>query len=260
MNKIDVFRDELSLIQSDDIRKFATKAVSFLPDYFFEVAASSTGKYHPKYALESGGLVRHTKAAVAIADSLLSLEMYNRYTQDEKDIMITALILHDGMKHGETKSSYTVSEHPSVIADWIVGHDELKEMLSEELLDVLTGAMKSHMGQWNTDYKSKKEILPKPSTPIQKMVHMCDYLASRKFLEFSFGDAYYNPDDYKAVDELKTVINKIVELCKQKIDNGEDRNAVYTIISDANDGKKNPNAITDIDIAKKVLKRLENAQ
>lgn len=258
MNKAEVFRDELSLIQDDKIRMFATKAVSLLPDYFFEVAASSTGKYHPKYALESGGLVRHTKAAVLIADSLLGLEMYNRYTQDEKDLMITALILHDGMKNGETKSMYTVSEHPDVIADWILEHEELKDVLPEIQLIVLSDAMRSHMGQWNTDYKTKNEILPKPITAMQKMVHMCDYLASRKFLEVNFGDSYYNPDDYKAVNNLKKAINKIVEVCKQKIDAGEDRNAVYAVISDLNNGKKNPNAITNVDTAKEVLKRLED--
>jgi hypothetical protein len=42
------------------------------------------------------------------------------------------------------------------------------------------------MGQWNYDYKSKKAVLPKPKTGKQFFVHMCDYLASRKFLEVNF--------------------------------------------------------------------------
>lgn len=54
--------------------------------------------------------------------------------------------------------------------------------LAYELADLIT----THMGQWNTDYKTKEEIMPKPSTKAQSFVHLCDYLASRKFLEFNF--------------------------------------------------------------------------
>lgn len=54
MDKIKVFETELKWIQNPEIRNFAEKAVSLLPDYFFEVAASSTGKYHPTYAIGPG--------------------------------------------------------------------------------------------------------------------------------------------------------------------------------------------------------------
>ena len=58
--------------------------IDSLPDYFFEVAAASTGKYHPKYAQGEGGLVRHTKAAVKIAYELLAdPAIGNKYTDDE---------------------------------------------------------------------------------------------------------------------------------------------------------------------------------
>lgn len=40
-------------------------------------------------------------------------------------------------------------------------------------------------GQWNTARYSKVE-LPKPKNKYQKFVHLCDYLASRKFLEMNF--------------------------------------------------------------------------
>ena len=44
-----------------------------------------------------------------------------------------------------------------------------------------------HMGKWNTNKYSQTE-LPKPITKLQKFVHMCDYLASRKFLNIKFND------------------------------------------------------------------------
>jgi hypothetical protein len=43
------------------------------------------------------------------------------------------------------------------------------------------------MGMYNTDFKTKEEILPKPASKLQNLVHLCDYLASRKYFEeFNF--------------------------------------------------------------------------
>ena len=41
------------------------------------------------------------------------------------------------------------------------------------------------MGEWNENKRSST-VLPKPETDIQKFVHMCDYLASRKDIEVLF--------------------------------------------------------------------------
>lgn len=56
MNR-DTFTKEIGWIHSEKIAKFATYCVNNLPDYFFTVPASSSGKYHPSYALGDGGLV-----------------------------------------------------------------------------------------------------------------------------------------------------------------------------------------------------------
>jgi len=45
------------------------------------------------------------------------------------------------------------------------------------------------MGSWNYDYKLKKVILPKPKGKLQNIIHMCDYLSSRKCFVIDF-DAY----------------------------------------------------------------------
>ena len=72
-----------------------------LPDYFYEIPASSTGKYHPDFSLGEGGLVRHVKVAVRLAKELLDNPCIgDKYTNNEKDIMIFTLILHDGLKSG----------------------------------------------------------------------------------------------------------------------------------------------------------------
>ena len=64
------FKDELDMITQKNVKKFTAKTLLKLPDYFFTAAASSTGKYHPKYVLGEQGLLRHTKAAVKIAAEL----------------------------------------------------------------------------------------------------------------------------------------------------------------------------------------------
>lgn len=138
-------------------------------------------------------MLRHTKAAVAIAKDLLGLEMYGKYTQDEQDIILTALILHDGLKHGETESRYVIATHPAVCAQWLQNL-EYDTYLTEEQFAKLFSCIASHMGQWNTDYKTKKEILPKPATAMEKFVHQCDYLASRKYLEVNFEAINYEGD------------------------------------------------------------------
>ena len=68
-SKKEYFLKEIPLIQTDNIRQFLEYCIANLPDYFFHVAASSSGKYHPEYALGDGGLLRHTKAAVWIANA-----------------------------------------------------------------------------------------------------------------------------------------------------------------------------------------------
>ena len=94
MNREEVFKIELGYIKNDRIRKSCLAMINVLPDYFFEIEASSTGKYHPSYSLGKGGLVRHTKAAVRIAFDLLSdPSIGDKYTSDEKDLMIMGLCL-----------------------------------------------------------------------------------------------------------------------------------------------------------------------
>ena len=53
----------------------------------------------------------------------------------------------------------------------------------------ISDAISCHMGQWNTS-KYNDKVLPTPHDSISWFVHLCDYLASRKFLNFDF-EKYY---------------------------------------------------------------------
>lgn len=187
MGKSEIFQYELSFIKNPQIKEFTIKALEILPDYFFEVAASSTNKYHPSYALGEGGLIRHTKAAVRIAVELFRCEtVTGHFSDDIKDIIISALILHDGAKHGLNGSRYTITEHPKVVVELIKNNKDTYENLDEKIFNQIMDGIATHMGQWVLDFKTKKEVLDKPKTGVQKFIHMCDYLASRKCLEFNF--------------------------------------------------------------------------
>ena len=101
MNIEAMFDKEISYIKDDKIKSAMVKLLKLLPEYWFEVPASSTGKYHPEYALGDGGLLRHSKAAMRIGYELLSdPSIGEKYTDHEKDLMLISLLVHDGLKSG----------------------------------------------------------------------------------------------------------------------------------------------------------------
>lgn len=187
MSKEELFKIELSYIKNDRIRNACIEMIKLLPDYFFEVPASSTGKYHPEYALGERGLLRHTKAAVRIAYELFNDPCIgNKYKDLEKDLILMGLLLHDGLKSGLEKENYTRFDHPILIADYIMDNEEALGLEIEEI-EFLTDIIKTHMGPWTTDYNGV-EVLEKPKTKYQNFVHMCDYLASRKCILVPFNE------------------------------------------------------------------------
>lgn len=187
-----VFERELNLIKNQEVRRFAEYCIDRLPQYFYNIPASSTGKYHPEYSLGQGGLVRHVKAAVKIAEDLMSLRQNKdmRETPNAEyqiwDIVIVALLLHDGFKSGFVQERYTRFDHPTLMAGKIYEWSKDCEYISENFVKHVASAVASHMGEWNTNPYTDK-VLPLPETEIQKFVHMCDYLASRKYLEVNFN-------------------------------------------------------------------------
>jgi len=186
MNKIEVFKKEIEYIKNNDIKESLIFMINILPDYFFEIPASSTGKYHPAFAASDHGLVKHTKVAVRIAYELLNNPSLNKFTNREKDLIIMALILHDGLKSGLIKEKYTRTDHPLLVVD-LLKENKSNLKLNEEELEDLCNMISSHMGPWNKDYDGN-EVLPIPKSAKERFVHMCDYLSSKKFLEVEFDD------------------------------------------------------------------------
>lgn len=187
MNKEEMFLDELEYIKDEKLQDSLLKIIESLPEYWFHVAASSTGKYHPKYSLGEGGLLRHSKSAMRIGYELLENPCIGeKYTDREKDLMLIALLVHDGLKLGEKEERYTRFDHPILMANYII-KNQLQYNLEEDDAIFIADVIKTHMGPWTKDYNGN-EILERPKTKYQNFVHMCDFLASKKFLQVSFDE------------------------------------------------------------------------
>ena len=187
--KHEEFKIELSYIKDDRIRKSCETILDILPDYFYEIPASSTGKYHPSFSLGKGGLVRHVKVATRIANDLFDDPSFkSKYTRNEKDIMLMTLILHDSLKSGLNHDKYTAFNHPILISNFVNDNKDKIELTDEEL-KMFRECVESHMGgfPWNVNSYTNEE-LPEPKNKFQVFVHMCDYLSSRKYLDVKFNE------------------------------------------------------------------------
>lgn len=146
-----------------------------VPEYFWTVPASSSGKYHPTFALGDGGLVRHTQMACEIAKEMFRLDEYKDC--DSLHIMF-ALIIHDTFKSGHVDTGKTTYSHQSIAADelWDL-HDRLSKDQFPRMsgdVDCICSLVQTHMGSWSRT---------PPTTKEQFLVHLCDYIASRKYFD-----------------------------------------------------------------------------
>ena len=174
--KSKIFDSLLDTFENDDIKNFANECIETIPNYFWDVGASSTGKYHC---------------------------YKNDFTSREIDLLRVAGIMHDSRKSGNdedyARNKFTRFEHPLLAANEI---RTIIGFIPEEEVEFVANAIESHMGQWNTDKRSKT-VLPLPENKYQKILHLADYLASRKDIEVLF-DGYEAPK--KEIPKLEEYI------------------------------------------------------
>lgn len=174
------FIKEINTIKNEALRKVAMKMVEDAPEYFWTVAASSSGKYHPAISLGEGGLVRHSVMTYKIAIDLLEAEIFIPISDDNRDLVTITALFHDIIKRG-SNSKNTVFEHPILSADFVYEH--LKDAdIEPVVIDVICKAISRHMGKWTTCSYSKI-TLKAPVTPFEKLIHTADYMASRKYIK-----------------------------------------------------------------------------
>lgn len=174
---MEIFKNELELIKDEKLRAFTDFYLSnCVPNYFWEIGASASGKYHPPFSQGEGGLVRHTKAVVYFCDELMRMSQWAYMTDRRKDYAIMACILHDTVKYGflDTVDKNEYRNHAKNAASNIeaVWEDYFNTPAPYELIQ----AVASHMGQWSTERDDR------PFTPVDRLVHMADYIASRRMI------------------------------------------------------------------------------
>lgn len=208
MNTSKMFENELNYICNDTLRSIVADTLDASPECIVHIPASSSGRYHPVYSLGEGGLMRHVKAAVGIAHSMIETNIFKgialpanindkEIIETYKDSAYAAIILHDCCKPDDTEKHGTRFDHP-LLAAKLFKEVAVKYITKDNMdymkmaVPLVHGAIASHMGEWNTASYAKGIVLPTPQSGIERFVHICDYLASRKFLIFDFDKYDYN--------------------------------------------------------------------
>ena len=94
--KAEIFNSVVDTFENADIKELVIKMIDDIPNYFFDVGASSTGKYHPRYALGDLGLARHTVALCRFMNHMFAIEQtQNKFNSRERDLLRLAGIMHD---------------------------------------------------------------------------------------------------------------------------------------------------------------------
>lgn len=178
--RLTAFANELNDIQDDNLRQFAAQLLVNAPEYFFTIPASSSGKFHPYFAREVGGLVKHTRCVVFYAEC--NAESFN-FDSHTKDLAIIAALAHDIKKRGDNDAkNYTVWEHPELAYNFILEmQNTYPNLISVEDATIVANAILSHMGKWWHDeiFTKGKKQFPLPTTMFDYAIQSADYIASR---------------------------------------------------------------------------------
>ena len=161
---VKAFEKELNLIKDVNKREKLAKALRVSAYKNISGQASSTGKYHPKFANSEFGLTKHTKAVVRFIRVICTV-----FPELDADTMIAAAIAHDAFKYTTDEDKHTNSQH---------ARDAFWHLVDVGLRDEAR-LTRVHMGNF-----VKNE--PAPEAFDEKMLHLADYLASQKFIDIKF--------------------------------------------------------------------------
>jgi hypothetical protein len=117
-----------------------------------------------------------------------------------------------------------------------------------QLTDEEAVCIQGHMGVYDkpcNDYATSSAF---EAFPLALLVHSADMLSTC---------IDEKKDKTPEEDPLTTQVNDILAICKQLIGNGVNKDDVYAVISEHNKGKKNPNSIKDLEVAKLIYENLK---
>lgn len=188
---------EVAQIDDFDIREFVKKTLDTVDPIHRIKPASSTGKYHPKYASGEGGLIRHIKVTVR---NVIELIRATPAVESEKDELIAAAILHDMWKYPEGRDhEFTAFDHPALGGQWCKDHG----------FDTIGRLIAAHQGIWTTSRQMPGFENEQPRKFDEWILHFSDLMASRAYLACDFdeqGDIVLDPWATRKEDAPKRTI------------------------------------------------------
>lgn len=191
LSRHDLVADVLDLLSTERVKAGLLEIVDILPGYFFIVPSSSTGKHHPSYSLGKGGLLRHCKSAMKIGYDLMRNPLIlNEKSEEKKDLILTAIFIHDGLKLGPKQSAFTRFDHPLLMQKFLLDNESKIPSLTHDELVFMGDLISTHMGPWTKDPTTQEIVLSEPKTKEQMFVHLCDYISSRKSIGFQFNESW----------------------------------------------------------------------
>ncbi|MCY7861194.1 HD domain-containing protein [Bacillus licheniformis] len=175
------FEKYLDLIANPEIRAFAEHMLQKAPNYFYIIPASVSGKWHAPWSTDKGGLVRHVLMGCQVA---YDLSRTFGLTDKETDMALAAMIGHDIIKYGLDFDDRYMDMHPFMPRSYY-GHYKSEGYVGDYAktpeFDTIMSAIERHMGNIMTgEWTSVGGV--RPETPLQYVVHLADYVASRKNL------------------------------------------------------------------------------
>lgn len=180
-----VFEEQLNLISDNRIKQFTKLCIGTAPDYFFtDCPASSSGKYHPLDELSWDGVIVHTKRVFVVGYTLsrgLDIE-------GNRDLILSACLIHDLLKQGTYRSGHTVKHHPRLAAELVEEIQRDTQLLEDNEYNIIYNSVALHYGPWSV--KNVKKPMSE-YTMEELCVYMADYIASKKFIDVKYkGDVY----------------------------------------------------------------------
>lgn len=174
---------EINLINDESIRSFV-RSILIKADSFWKIPSSFSGKYHPADEHGEGGNALHTKRVVRIANILC--DSYN-LSLEERDIVISACLIHDVCKGIQNKDSNSFEYdpmHPYTVGKFVSNcqksdkqfASELESStlyLSEDIVQSILRLVRCHLGPWSPVPETY------PITYLDYIVHIADNIASK---------------------------------------------------------------------------------
>lgn len=183
------FETELKLITNEELRAKVKEILNKDVDQdFFIKSASSTSKYHPKFALGDQGLVRHTRALVKI----LTAFQTSRPDLNWDDIYAAA-ILHDCCKY-TSGEKYTNTNHAMIAHNLILKISSTCSGMLKMKLQHIADLIKWHMGRF--DFDGNIELLKSNIREDAWILHYADMLCSRKW--YGSKDLYVHENEIES--------------------------------------------------------------